>query len=434
MTTCRSVKNPFQLFKCRDSIRKKIFFTSTFAQVFILFFFFILCAPAAGAVMSLPYHQHLDLNFKQVIFELEKSTGPLEVEFSAQPLMITDQKIVFSGENDMTGRSITVTRPDETAQFTITVKNKNTGQILLEKGFGGVYDSSKTTQKYTIHDEGPYIFDLQGKKIEADLSIRPQNYIAPTATITSESAYSQPPAGVTRVTFVAVANPTSSATRTTYAVARTTSKSSTSSSASTNSLLRSAIFRFARVRCPCVLRGGIYVLYTKSQTASQGPVYIPPSGSPPVSIPPPDDAWPEPPLQPPLPEPPFQPPPAPQPKIPAVSVMDDIPRQKLKEILRKFGTGLISNPKKVKGLLLDYCPSQRSGYGGNFQKEIHLLILAINQNIPQDLLATSLNEPFAFKRGRLQKRLTDLAVEESAAAWAVDAWAEALGLGSGTRI
>ncbi len=44
------------------------------------------------------------------------------------------------------------------------------------------------------------------------------------------------------------------------------------------------------------------------------------------------------------------------------------------------------------------------------------------------LLTKSLNEPFEFKRGRLQKRLTDLATDEAAAKWAVESWAEALGV------
>jgi hypothetical protein len=106
--------------------------------------------------------------------------------------------------------------------------------------------------------------------------------------------------------------------------------------------------------------------------------------------------------------------------------MDDLPRRKLKEIIAKYGTGIVTDPGKVKGLLLDYCASSQPAAGGSFQKEIHILTLAMSQKIPQDLLGTSLNEPFEFKRGRLQKRLTDLATDEAAARWAVDAWAEAL--------
>ena len=85
------------------------------------------------------------------------------------------------------------------------------------------------------------------------------------------------------------------------------------------------------------------------------------------------------------------------------------------------------DPKKVRGLLLDYCIASPEK-GGDYRKEINVLVNAMKQNIPQDLLSSSVNEPFEFKRGRLQKRMVDLAIEESAAAWAVDAWAEALGV------
>jgi hypothetical protein len=109
--------------------------------------------------------------------------------------------------------------------------------------------------------------------------------------------------------------------------------------------------------------------------------------------------------------------------------MDDLPRRKLKEIIQNFGTSVVHNHSKVKGLLLDYCGASHPACTGNYQKEIHILTLSLAQNIPQDLLNTQ-NEPFEFKRARLQKRLTDLAIEESAAKWALDAWADALGISS----
>jgi choice-of-anchor C domain-containing protein len=121
-------------------------------------------------------------------------------------------------------------------------------------------------------------------------------------------------------------------------------------------------------------------------------------------------------------------PPSSQPHRPLATVMNDLPRKKLIEIIAKHGTGIVCDPAKVKGLLLDYCASSTSSQGGNFQKEIHLLALALAQNIPQDLLTVSQNEPAEFKRTRLKKRLTDLAIEEPAAKWAVESWAEALGI------
>jgi hypothetical protein len=113
-------------------------------------------------------------------------------------------------------------------------------------------------------------------------------------------------------------------------------------------------------------------------------------------------------------------------KSPAISAMDNLPRQKLREIITKYGTGIVTDAAKVKALLLDHCAPFKPQSGNDFQKEIHILTLALSQNIPQELLTTSLNEPFEFKRGRLQKRLTDLATDEAAAKWAVESWAEAL--------
>jgi hypothetical protein len=115
-------------------------------------------------------------------------------------------------------------------------------------------------------------------------------------------------------------------------------------------------------------------------------------------------------------------------------VMDDLPRRKLKEIIAQYGSGIVNEPVKVKGLLLDYCAASTPMAGSNYQKEIHLLALALAQNIPQDLLTVSQNAPFEFKRARLQKRLTDLAIEEPAAKWAVQSWAEALSVNTKDKI
>jgi hypothetical protein len=158
----------------------------------------------------------------------------------------------------------------------------------------------------------------------------------------------------------------------------------------------------------------------KPNPSSHSPQY-PPVQYPPVQYPPVQ----HPPVQ--------QPPIAPQkvqktplPKSQGKPALDDLPRQKLREIIAKYGTSIINDAAKVKGLLLDHCAPFKPQSGNDFQKEIHILTLALSQNIPQELLSISANEPFEFKRGRLQKRLTDLATNDAAAKWAVESWAEAL--------
>jgi Right handed beta helix region/Pectinesterase len=101
--------------------------------------------------------------------------------------------------------------------------------------------------------------------------------------------------------------------------------------------------------------------------------------------------------------------------------MNNVVRQKLVEILARHGQEIIYAPRRCEGLLRDYVPAQR--------REISVLVNALEERVPVDLLATSSSAvPRSVLFTRLAKRLhDDVAMEESAARWAVGTWALALG-------
>lgn len=100
--------------------------------------------------------------------------------------------------------------------------------------------------------------------------------------------------------------------------------------------------------------------------------------------------------------------------------MNDVPRQKLSEIVAKYGASVIENPRRCEGLLRDYC--------GEFRREVSVLTMAVEERVPLDLLAAAKSTPRPVLLGRLSQRLCDnLALSEAAARWAVNSWAFALG-------
>lgn len=106
--------------------------------------------------------------------------------------------------------------------------------------------------------------------------------------------------------------------------------------------------------------------------------------------------------------------------------MNDLPRQKLVEIVAKHGVSVIENPRRCEGLLRDYC--------GRFRREISVLTMAVEERIPLDLLAAK-NTPRQVLLNRLTQRLCDnLAISETAARWAVNSWAFALGVVSSDEL
>ncbi len=101
--------------------------------------------------------------------------------------------------------------------------------------------------------------------------------------------------------------------------------------------------------------------------------------------------------------------------------MNDLPRKRLAEIVASYGREIGSDARRCRGLLNDLCPNAR--------REINVLVGAIEEQIPSDLLTSSGGAHYEFEASRLSKRLIDhRAIAEEAAKWAVESWAIALGI------
>jgi hypothetical protein len=100
--------------------------------------------------------------------------------------------------------------------------------------------------------------------------------------------------------------------------------------------------------------------------------------------------------------------------------MNDEAKGKLQELIDKHGPTVIEDRQRCEGLLLDYL--------GNFRRESAVIINALKDDIPSDLVSSkSLNIPFPALRENLIRRLQDShAMEKEAAEWAVDTWKSVL--------
>ena len=101
--------------------------------------------------------------------------------------------------------------------------------------------------------------------------------------------------------------------------------------------------------------------------------------------------------------------------------MNDQPRQKLREIIARHGQAVVDDARRCEGLLRDYSAVHR--------REVSVLLSALEEHVPQDLLAAGAVTPREVLLKRLARRLSDYrALSEQAAAWSVNSWALALGL------
>jgi hypothetical protein len=101
--------------------------------------------------------------------------------------------------------------------------------------------------------------------------------------------------------------------------------------------------------------------------------------------------------------------------------MNEIPRQKLCELVAHYGEAVSDDPRRCEALLRDLC--------GQYRREIFLLVTSLRDGVPQQLRASKGRVPAAVLVGHLSTRLSgSFGLEASAARWAVESWALALGV------
>jgi hypothetical protein len=101
--------------------------------------------------------------------------------------------------------------------------------------------------------------------------------------------------------------------------------------------------------------------------------------------------------------------------------MDDAILTKLRDIAATYGPGVFEDSRRVEALLRDL--------SGDRRREIAVLVAAMREGVPAELLAFSAMALPSVTRERLVRILKDYqGLAEEAAAWAVNTWASALGV------
>jgi hypothetical protein len=106
--------------------------------------------------------------------------------------------------------------------------------------------------------------------------------------------------------------------------------------------------------------------------------------------------------------------------------MNDLPQAQFNQLLSTYGSQLCEEQQRCEALLRDTFPE--------YPRQVSLLVNALKQGVPQDLLASHNKIPFEVTRSRLARKLADeMFVQQEAAQWVVDSWSEALGMGAAAR-
>jgi len=101
-------------------------------------------------------------------------------------------------------------------------------------------------------------------------------------------------------------------------------------------------------------------------------------------------------------------------------IIDEKTRYHLVVILKTEGTEIIENPKKLEGLLIDYCH-------GNNKKERNAISVVLEEKIPQEILKNNSDKLPNFSVTQLVRRVRENSgLSDELIQWAIDSWTIAL--------
>ena len=105
-----------------------------------------------------------------------------------------------------------------------------------------------------------------------------------------------------------------------------------------------------------------------------------------------------------------------------VNMMNDQVREQLIRIVEKHGRDILGEPKRVEGLLKDFCPEEPRGM-------IFAITQSLREGIARELIDSSKRKTVRIEMSRLIKKIQDnLGLKEDISIWAVESIAFALGI------
>jgi len=118
------------------------------------------------------YNSTLFFDYNATGLAYEVKTPPLIIDYSITPEQVSREIAYTSQYGSKEDKTAIVTTTSEFSWLEITVRNKETGAVIIQDGFGKMYDWVPNKQ-LTIRYPGTYQIDLRGgKNVKVDLLMR----------------------------------------------------------------------------------------------------------------------------------------------------------------------------------------------------------------------------------------------------------------------
>lgn len=117
------------------------------------------------------YNESHRFNYDTVAMSFDLRKAPMVIEYSVSPDMVERTKEGTSQYGEKDEYSVTTTVPSELAEFSVKVYAKNTGELVVDEGYGRIYGYTEERTLY-LRTPGVYHIELTGAYLDATTYIK----------------------------------------------------------------------------------------------------------------------------------------------------------------------------------------------------------------------------------------------------------------------
>jgi hypothetical protein len=117
------------------------------------------------------YHENVSFSYSARAFSYNLYMPPLIIEYTVWPEIIEDTKAYTSRFGSKEDEIVTTTYPSPSAWFEVIVRDKTTGKIVLQDGYGVNY-TQDYFKRLKILVTGNYQIDFRGNDVTTDITMR----------------------------------------------------------------------------------------------------------------------------------------------------------------------------------------------------------------------------------------------------------------------
>lgn len=117
------------------------------------------------------YNATLPFMYNTVAYAYNLTDPPLYIDFLVKPKIVTDKKAYTSRSGSKEEAEVTTTYASPSAWFEVTVRDRESGAILLQDGYGKTYGNS-VSKEVLVRKSGDLQFDFRGNEANVTITLK----------------------------------------------------------------------------------------------------------------------------------------------------------------------------------------------------------------------------------------------------------------------